>query len=889
MDLSGFLTSAAKPQLAVIPAAAPILQALLVVLPAILVAVGSLIVTMFKPSTMKRVLHLLWTQKVAVLLIIAAVVGLIYLYGVLFPPVIDEVAAASDIGSSDWLLWRGGPTRRGFVPGSEEPGHGPILWTFSRDGIKDFYASPAIVGDRVYVTSARWEVFKKDGAIYSIEPETGKLVWKFKSDGYRATFSSPAVSGKYLVVGEGLHYTRDARVFCIDIEASEKAREGVKLWDFRTGSHVESSPCIADGKVFIGAGDDGMHCFQLEPGEDGGAKRLWHLEGKDYPDCETSPVYHEGKVYFGLGNGGNAIVCVSADDGKELWRLKTPCPVFGSPSIAGGKLYIGMGYGDFINTAEDVAAKRRDDLKTKGLSDQQIEEAVRDIKPGGEVWCVDLEAPGKPKWTFKTGRVILGAVAVADGKAYFGSRDEYFYCVSADTGTLVRKWNAHAPILTSPAVADEHVYVITETGQLYGLDKSDLSMVWDVSLGAVSMSSPSVARGHVYVGTKGNGLLCLGRPGREKEPPIWRGALGGPGRSGWTDGSTITARGVYGWGYAGEPEEGASERPQVTMDAPGAYLDEVFYVGFNAENASGLARLSFGDKLGGKPSQDWFAPSKNPIHLSAAGTGNSVFFVDGRPGDADRALHRLDPKTGRELSMYPVASDASGEFVITRDCLFVAATGKGLVCLDNEFPEPGKELWQAEVGPCVGAPLVGDDVIVVAVQSPPGVVAVDRCSGQVRWQSPLPSAPQTGPVLAAEKVWVGHAGGVSAARLADGKEPVTVACGNVSGTLVCDSDRLACVTSDGQLVVLNPATGDESARFADAVVGLAPLLAGDAMLYCAKGSIQRYDFAAAKAERWAKITASWPGNIVTPLVMVDSHVFFATDKRGFVCMKPKKG
>ena len=68
MDLSGFLIVPARPQLAVIPAAAPILQALLVVLPAILVAVGGLIVTMFKPSTMKRVLHLLWTQKVAVLL-----------------------------------------------------------------------------------------------------------------------------------------------------------------------------------------------------------------------------------------------------------------------------------------------------------------------------------------------------------------------------------------------------------------------------------------------------------------------------------------------------------------------------------------------------------------------------------------------------------------------------------------------------------------------------------------------------------------------------------------------------------------------------------------------------------------------------------------------------
>ena len=32
---------------------------------------------------------------------------------------------------------------------------------------------------------------------------------------------------------------------------------------------------------------------------------------------------------------------------------------------------------------------------------------------------------------------------------------------------------------------------------------------------------------------------------------------------------------------------------------------------------------------------------------------------------------------------------------------------------------------------------------------------------------------------------------------------------------------------------------------------------------------------------------AWLGKIVTPLVMVDSGVFFATDKKGFVCMKKK--
>ncbi|GAH76281.1 unnamed protein product, partial [marine sediment metagenome] len=268
------------------------------------------------------------------------------------------------------------PERRGALPGSKDPVRGKVNWVFTADDVKTFYASPAVVGNRVYITSARYEYFKDAGAISSIDADSGRCVWTFKADRYRATFSSPAVRGKYLVVGEGLHFTNDARVFCIDIERSEEERRGVKLWDYRTKSHVESSPCIADGRAYIGAGDDGFYCFALDPAPDllgqavpgGTAQVLWHLDGKEYPDCETSPVVADGRVYFGLGMGGQAICCVDAKGGEPVWRLETPCPVFSSPSVADGKLYFGMGFGDFVNRAEAVAQNVRDRLRKEGKS-----------------------------------------------------------------------------------------------------------------------------------------------------------------------------------------------------------------------------------------------------------------------------------------------------------------------------------------------------------------------------------------------------------------------------------------------------------------------------------------------------------------------------------------
>ena len=75
---------------------------------------------------------------------------------------------------------------------------------------------------------------------------------------------------------------------------------------------------------------------------------------------------------------------------SEIWRIEAPYPVFGSPAIVGGRIYVGMGHGDFINTAQQVAKNLRDVLKAEKKSQQEIEEAVRDIRPVGAVWCIDI-------------------------------------------------------------------------------------------------------------------------------------------------------------------------------------------------------------------------------------------------------------------------------------------------------------------------------------------------------------------------------------------------------------------------------------------------------------------------------------------------------------------
>jgi len=892
--LSGlFPALPAGPPPAVVPIVIGPLQALVAILPGLLAALGGWLIEKFKPSALKHTALLLWAQKVQVLIVAAAVAGAIYLWPVVFPRVVAEVGA-SEAGA--WPLHRGSLGRRGAVPDAEieEPGHGGVRWAWK--DYRTIYASPCVAGNRVYVTSVNYGIFGDNGGIHCLDAETGRVVWSFEGSKYRSTYSSPAVAGRYLVVGEGLHLTKRARVFCLDIEASEEAREGVVLWSYTTNSHVESSPCIelaADGKggrAYIGAGDDGWYCFDLDgAGEKRKAKVLWHLHGDRsadaasakeedlYLDAETSPVFHAGKLYFGLGLGGKSICCVDAErEGAAVWRIETPYPAFGSPAFAagaagGGRLFVGMGNGDMVFRAEDARPAILEKMRKAGKSKEEIAAARKWLGPAGEVWCIDVAKAGKKRWSFderamkkdpehpvlwrfKAGRTILGVPAYAEayreegappapgGEVYFGSRDGHVYCVSAETGALLGKRNLREAIVTSPAVAEKTVYIVTSQGRLVALDRKDLRPVWELPLGARGtgsyfLSSPAVARGRVYVGTAESGLLCVGRPGRLKEPPLWTGRLGGAGGA-WADGSPLPAFGRYNWHFP--RMEGDRKPPEVR--APAALIDLKLkaealrslketaaravgkttvpkseerdeapgvdlYVGMEHEGRPGLACVHLGERPKRRPEAalKWFCPTGRPVRSSAAATHERVFVVDGAPGSGGRTLVCVGATSGKRLWDRPVAAGASGRFVLTRERIYIVDAPGKLSCL--ALTNPSAVIWSAEVGRVVGAPVPTGDLLVVALEDPARLAVLDAPTGGTLWSVPLEGAAAGAPLLAGRVIWVGSTKGLAAYDLVSGRRLARRPGAAVASELVSDGERLACVDAKGALVVLAAASG----------------------------------------------------------------------------------
>ncbi len=435
-------------------------------------------------------------------------------------PAPPEQSAALPPATDGPLIYRGGPRRTGALGPPPRP---PIrlAWeTFpswvdvdgttvvDRDAM--ILSSPIVYGDRVYAASCVLDPPDSYGAIFCVDAETGKTHWSvdlINGEEIKGFFSSPALTadGRYLVIGQGLHPDTNCRLICIDTAT------GRVHWTVHTPLHLESSPAIEDGVVYVGAGaiEDPetrkplSHTGYVMAVRISDGSELWRY---DVADPESSPVVQDGVVYIGSGFNGNAVVALRtgsaedlARDGLErlLWRTPAPYPVTGAVTLAEGMVIAGGGNGDFV---------------------------YRDPNPAGAVLALDART-GEVRWRAAMPDAVLGAIAA-------GEQGEQLVCpvasgevVALDVRTGRRLWaasiNGNAPVLAGVALAGEAVFAVSHDGFMVRLGRRDGALIEKVYINAsdrpgergMCVSSPFVAAGRLFVGSETGGLRCyMGAP-----------------------------------------------------------------------------------------------------------------------------------------------------------------------------------------------------------------------------------------------------------------------------------------------------------------------------------------------------------------------------------------
>ncbi len=161
-----------------------------------------------------------------------------------------------------------------------------------------------------------WPMFRHDtshtGSSLSNAPDNNNLLWSYKTG--NRTDSSPAVADGKVFIGSS-----DNKVYCL------RESDGVTIWSYPTGGSVGSSPAVADGKVFVTSGI-GIMSYDLN---------LWPRWGYAFDEpFSSSPVVADGKVFVssfdhniycfgspGLSQPTASIESISPD---KRYRKRTP-------------------------------------------------------------------------------------------------------------------------------------------------------------------------------------------------------------------------------------------------------------------------------------------------------------------------------------------------------------------------------------------------------------------------------------------------------------------------------------------------------------------------------------------------------------------------------------
>ena len=177
----------------------------------------------------------------------------------------------------------------------------------------------------------------------------------------------------------------------------------------------------------------------------------WYRIIEPFIQHKTQVIAAEDKVFISTARG---LYAFDAANGAHLWTYATELPLGHSPTYYKGVLYVG-GY----------------DRKIYAIN-----------ASNGQI---------KSSWTFvEAGAGYETNPVVVNDRVYAGNRDGYFYCLDANTGSLIWKWRddsdayPDAPIRDSAAYKNNILYFGSDNSHAYAIkdNGSSASLVWKSDL-----------------------------------------------------------------------------------------------------------------------------------------------------------------------------------------------------------------------------------------------------------------------------------------------------------------------------------------------------------------------------------------------------------------------
>jgi outer membrane protein assembly factor BamB len=295
-----------------------------------------------------------------------------------FAPVILVLAVLA--AGADWPTYRGNVQRTGNTDGRAGPASPRVLWVHrSQD---HFIASPVpAAGQLLLAGLGGFNV----PTLYSFATDATapqRVQWSKSNPELKLPIvSAPAVVGDRAILGDGMHQTDGALLHSLRLPA------GLPMWQLPVPGklvHLEGTPAVAGGRVYIGGGAAGVLCLDpnrltldgkemdaasiqkvldqkwkdlvaryeadkkkdpllaLPPNDDQlpkpAPRRLWQQgEGKWHVDAPVAVVGDRvlaASAFLDKEQAGDlALYCLEAATGAVRWRAPLRINPWGGPSV----------------------------------------------------------------------------------------------------------------------------------------------------------------------------------------------------------------------------------------------------------------------------------------------------------------------------------------------------------------------------------------------------------------------------------------------------------------------------------------------------------------------------------------------------------------------------
>lgn len=313
---------------------------------------------------------------------------------------------------------------------------GKLIWKFKTEGeskfkVKsyynanfapdfwDFYLSSAIASnDLVYFGSS-------DTNIYALDIESGEKVWNYKTGGN--IHSSPAIYENSLVVGSW-----DSKIYCLN------ASTGTENWSYTTGRDtkyyvwlgIQASPSVGNGIVYVGSRDAKFYAFNIATGD-----TLWTNDQFNKSWMPSSAAIGNENIFTGSSDS-DRFFSINKKTGIINYSVSTNSLCFSSPAIDNEMAYIGAGngrlYGIDINNGDikwefqtiasktDTIGMYSSDGKLDKEREAELSANVQDMHTYASLYEDIFTSIGS----------ILSSPVISNQVIYFGSYDGYIYAIT---------------------------------------------------------------------------------------------------------------------------------------------------------------------------------------------------------------------------------------------------------------------------------------------------------------------------------------------------------------------------------------------------------------------------------------------------------------------------